>query len=124
MKHKLLLLPLLLLVITGCKNNKTFETLTCTYENNIEGAKYKTTITADVNSDGIIINAVSSMNFEDKSLADEMCENFEAVSDAKNVTCKDKNITIKKYHKSLSGDKELTKETFLEYMDNKNYSCK
>ena len=64
------------------------------------------------------------MNFEDKSLADEMCENFEAVSDAKNVTCKDKNITIKKYHKSLCGDKELTKETFLEYMDNKNYSCK
>ena len=122
MNKKIISFLLIIFLLSGCK--KTAETITCTYENNKEGSEYKTETTAEIDKDGIIINAKSVMTFKDKSLAEEMCENFSVTSDSKNVKCKDNTITIKNYHKSLSGDKKLTKDVFLEYMDNKNYICK
>ncbi len=123
MKYKLFIIPLLVLLITGCGKEKVVETLTCTYENTNEGTEYKTVTKADVNEKGIIINATSTMTFKDQSLAEEMCDNFKATSDSQNVSCDGTTITIKNYHDSLRGDKDLMKDDFLDYMDNRNYKC-
>ncbi len=122
MKYKIILLLLLGFILTGC-GNKTVETITCIYQNNNESTKYKTEVVAEVNKDNIIKNATATINFQDEDLAKEMCNNFSVVDDAENVTCKDKKIVIKKYHKSISGKNDLTKDAFLDYMEDNNYIC-
>lgn len=122
MKFKSILLFLLGILLTGC-GNKTVETISCIYQNTNEGTEYKTEVLAEVNKDGIIKNAVATINFQDENLAKEMCSNLSVANDVKNVKCEEKKITIKNYHKSISGKNKMTKEDFLEYMDDNRYVC-
>lgn len=120
MNKKIILL--LVILLTGC--GKTVETLNCTRETTTEGNEVVTEIKSEVNKDGIIKNAVSTMTYKDEIVAKDMCDVFRLASDSKYVKCDGKVITIKNYHKSLAGKNKLTKETFLEHMDNNNYTCK
>ena len=122
MKYKIFLLLSLGIMLTGC-GNKTVETITCIYQNTNEETKYKTEVVAEVNKDNIIKDATATINFKDENLAKEMCNNFSVVDDAENVKCTDTKIVIKKYHTSISGKKDLTKDAFVEYMTNNNYIC-
>ena len=123
MKKNILILMTLVLLVSGC-GKKASKTFTCTYENTNEGTKYKTEIIAEVDKDGNIIDATAVMNYEDKDYAKEMCNLYSSASDSKNVKCEDKKITIKKYDKSLSRNETLTEKEFLDYMDNRSYTCK
>lgn len=124
MKKKILLVVLMLFVFTGCDKKKNEEEiLTCTFESKKKGNEYSAVIKATVDKDKIT-DATATMTYKEKELADSMCKIFKATGDAEgNLECKDKKIYIKNYHKSVSKDKKLSKEEFLDYMNDQFFKC-
>lgn len=121
MKHKILLLLLVLILFAGCSKK---EKLTCSIENTNEGSEFKTVINAELKDD-IVTNATATMTYKDEESATNMCNILKVANDAEgNLECKGKEIIIKNYHKSLNSNGDITKEDLLEYMDNNKFTCK
>ena len=119
---KTILLFTILTLITGCGKRKN-EVLNCTFENKQDNSEFITEVKAEI-KENKVINAEATMKYNDKNLAKNMCDILKVAEDSKdNLKCDDYNIYIKNYHKSISQN-EISKDEFLEYMDNQNFVCK
>ncbi len=119
MKNKyIILLPLIVLLVTGCGK---VEKMTCTLYTD-EDSPYTATIDVEYQNN-IITNATSKMEFKDEATANNMCAIFNAAEDAKNnLECNGTTIIMKNYHKSVSKE-EIKKEDFVKYLEDQNYEC-
>ena len=122
---KILILTLALVMLSGCGCQKETkkETMNCFFQNTNEGSEFTTNVDVEIVND-IVTDATATMNYKEENLAKTMCDIMKQASDADNdnLTCGDKFIIIKNYHKSISKEK-LNKKDFINYMENQEFIC-
>lgn len=121
MKNKKILIALSLVVLltTGCSKK-----MECTYENK-EGLNYTSTITISY-KDNEVKSATNVMKYETEEVQKTMCDIFKMAEEKEvKVTCKDKEVKIENYNKSIEKEYDVdTKKKLIEYLESNNYVCK
>ena len=119
---KYILLLLILLTITGCKDKEKTENFKCSFQNTYEESEFTTNVDVKV-VNNIIKDATAIMTFKEATLAKTMCNVLKQAEDSSNdLICDNKKITIKNYHKSVS-KKDVSKDDFLKYMEKQEFIC-
>lgn len=118
-KKILIALSIVVLLATGCSKK-----MECTYENK-DGLVYSSTITINYKDDEIK-SATNVMKYETKEIQETMCDIFKSAKEEEvEVTCKDKEVKIENYNKSIEKAYDTkTKKKLVEYLENNNYVCK
>ena len=120
---KILILFIFVIALTGCKSKyPEEESLYCNFTNTYAGSEFTTDIDVEIKKN-IVTNAKAVMTFKDEKFAASMCDVFKLAKDSSgNIVCDDLHIIINNYHKSISA-KDMTKDEFIEYMKNQDFTC-
>ena len=121
-KYTVLTLIVVTLFTSGCTKK---ESLNCTYKNDSEGNVYTTNVDIKIEDD-IVVDATAIITYESQSIAATMCRIYGQTSNKDSVSCNDKVITLKDFHKSISNDNydNLSKEDIIKNFENQGYTCK
>ena len=120
---KYLCITILILLITGCGNQK----LKCTKEEKNNNSTIKYTINANIDT-GKIESATETIEFTDEKTATEYCNilkitNSFSNKDSFNYDCEGKEIKIRDFLAIEGINKNITRTEFIEKLENEQFTC-
>lgn len=129
-KYLLVLACAVLLLTAGCGKSSSKNQVKCTGTQTEDGITIKGEVTADLDNDNKITDAVVVYELSDKTYAEQYCslfKLFESAGDGVSVSCSGNKITIKGFANIDDGDGKLagmTKEDFIKSMEEEQFTCK